>query len=467
VVTIGTFDRQTAHVIVEGLTIRNGRWGIDAQNTQDILISRNTINDVDYGVLNRRDNDLERNQTVCDNVITGRTGWPGTAIPSERGIDLRGSGNVVCHNQVQYFGDCISVQPFTGPSFGNDVYGNDVSYCVDDGIEVDYNQANVRVWRNRVMNARMGVSVQPIRGGPAYIFRNELFNLESNTIKLNNQPAGLYVVHNTGVKIGNGLGDGSEWKNAVFRNNVFLGSRYAFEFTTATDEGFRDFDFNAWGTSIGSAGPWFKWDNVRYERLDDLPAGVEDQGVEAGFDDLVSAGLPPSWDVAVPPGSRDLRPVAGAPMIDAGTDLPNLNDTAGLAGQPDMGAFEGGQVLPGYGPRHLETTTFIDVPATHGFFADIEWLAASGITRGCGEGRFCPGRAVTRGEMAAFLVRAMGYSDDGGGDLFVDDDGSIFEGDIDRLGTAGITRGCAVDRFCPEQSVTRGEMAAFLYRALG
>jgi hypothetical protein len=71
--------------------------------------------------------------------------------------------------------------------------------------------------------------------------------------------------------------------------------------------------------------------------------------------------------------------------------------------------------------------------------------------------------------MAAFLVRALGYTDDGGGDLFVDDDDSSFEGDIDRLGTAGVTRGCnppANTRFCPDDFVTRGQMAAFLFRVL-
>jgi hypothetical protein len=72
--------------------------------------------------------------------------------------------------------------------------------------------------------------------------------------------------------------------------------------------------------------------------------------------------------------------------------------------------------------------------------------------------------------MAAFLVRALGYTDDGGGNLFTDDDGSVFEGDIDRLGTAGVTRGCnppTNDRYCPDSAVTRGQMAAFLHRALG
>jgi len=44
--------------------------------------------------------------------------------------------------------------------------------------------------------------------------------------------------------------------------------------------------------------------------------------------------------------------------------------------------------------------------------------------------------------MAAFLVRALGCADDGGGDLFEDDDGNIFESAIDKLATAGVTRGC-------------------------
>ena len=107
------------------------------------------------------------------------------------------------------------------------------------------------------------------------------------------------------------------------------------------------------------------------------------------------------------------------------------------------------------------------------FEADIEKLAAAGITKGCNppaNDRFCPDAKVTREQMAAFLVRALGFTDNGGGDLFVDDDSSIFEADIDRLGTAGVTKGCnppTNDRFCPDNKVTRGQMAAFLHRALG
>lgn len=356
VVTIGRNDRVTQFIIVQGLTIENGRWGIDAQHTQDLLISDNIIRDVDYGIVNRRDRADESNQTVSDNIITGRTPWPGTGIPSERGIDLRGTGNVVRFNQVRFFGDCISVQPFTGPSYGNDIYGNDVSYCVDDGIEIDYNQANVRVWRNRVTNARMGVSVQPIRGGPAYIFRNELFNLESVPIKMHNYTTGFVVAHNTGVKNGNGHGDnGSMWRNAIFRNNLFLGTQYAFEFTTVADEGFRDFDYNGWGTTRaigGTSAPWFKWDNVRYDRIVDLPTGVEDNGIEVTMADLLAPTLPSSWNVAAPPGAASLELTAGSDAIDSGAALPNLNDGFAISDAPDLGAFEFGQPSPVYGPRN-------------------------------------------------------------------------------------------------------------------
>jgi hypothetical protein len=104
------------------------------------------------------------------------------------------------------------------------------------------------------------------------------------------------------------------------------------------------------------------------------------------------------------------------------------------------------------------------------FFDDIIWLADSGITKGCDGDSYCPANFVTRGQMAAFLVRALDYTDAGDGDLFVDDDDSEFEANIDKLATAGVTKGCnppVNDHFCPNENVTREQMAAFLVRALG
>ncbi|MDP3984778.1 MAG: S-layer homology domain-containing protein [Acidimicrobiia bacterium] len=101
----------------------------------------------------------------------------------------------------------------------------------------------------------------------------------------------------------------------------------------------------------------------------------------------------------------------------------------------------------------------------------IDAIAAAGITKGCNpptNNRFCPEAAVTRGEMAAFLTRA-GDPPSTSSDFFTDDSSSIFQADINRLAAAGITKGCnppTNNRFCPGDSVTRDQMAAFLARAL-
>jgi hypothetical protein len=119
-------------------------------------------------------------------------------------------------------------------------------------------------------------------------------------------------------------------------------------------------------------------------------------------------------------------------------------------------------------------------PADHDYFSDdednifesdINRLAAAGITRGCNPptgDRFCPSSPMTRGAMAAMLARAFEYPT-AGGNRFVDDDGHLFESDIQRIAAQGVTLGCnppANDRFCPDRSVTRGAMASFLARAL-
>ncbi|MDP9482364.1 MAG: S-layer homology domain-containing protein [Chloroflexota bacterium] len=99
------------------------------------------------------------------------------------------------------------------------------------------------------------------------------------------------------------------------------------------------------------------------------------------------------------------------------------------------------------------------------FVASIQWIYDEGITGGCSSTRYCPVSPVTRGQMAAFLVRAMGLPP-ATTDHFSDDDGQMFESSINALAEAGITGGCAPDRFCREGSVSRAQMAAFLVRAL-
>jgi hypothetical protein len=112
--------------------------------------------------------------------------------------------------------------------------------------------------------------------------------------------------------------------------------------------------------------------------------------------------------------------------------------------------------------------TFVDDDGNI-FEPDIEAIAAVGVTKGCNSQRtsFCPTSSVTRGQMAAFLVRALGLTAQDPGIDFTDDNSSIFENDIEKLATAGITKGCGnTNTFCPDRAVTRKEMAAFLVRAL-
>ena len=95
----------------------------------------------------------------------------------------------------------------------------------------------------------------------------------------------------------------------------------------------------------------------------------------------------------------------------------------------------------------------------------IEWILAEGITYGCAAERFCPNGLVTRGQMASFLARALDLPD-ATRDYFSDDNGTTHEASINRVRAAGITAGCGGTRYCPDGVVTRAQMASFLVRAL-
>ncbi len=116
------------------------------------------------------------------------------------------------------------------------------------------------------------------------------------------------------------------------------------------------------------------------------------------------------------------------------------------------------------------SAAFDDVGPANIFAADIAALADAGITFGCNppqNTQFCPGQGVERQQMAAFLVRALNLPS---GSAAFDDVGpaNIFAADIAALADAGITLGCNPPdntQFCPTEIVTRGQMAAFLVRA--
>jgi Subtilase family/S-layer homology domain len=98
------------------------------------------------------------------------------------------------------------------------------------------------------------------------------------------------------------------------------------------------------------------------------------------------------------------------------------------------------------------------------FEGSINRLTAAGLTGGCGGGKYCPGRAVRRGALATALATALRLPATGT-DFFTDDGNSPHEANINRIAAAGITSGCAAHRYCPDGTVTRELAAVFLRRA--
>jgi hypothetical protein len=108
------------------------------------------------------------------------------------------------------------------------------------------------------------------------------------------------------------------------------------------------------------------------------------------------------------------------------------------------------------------------------FGADwIEELSGLGITGGCGSGNYCPNDPVTRRQMAAFLLKTLSGSDHVppvAASAFSDvSEADSFEPWIMELYGLGVTGGCATSplRYCPDNPVTRGQMAAFLVKTFG
>lgn len=143
-----------------------------------------------------------------------------------------------------------------------------------------------------------------------------------------------------------------------------------------------------------------------------------------------------------------------------------------------------------YQLSNVKLSTFSDVPPTHWAYDYIEMIRKMGIVTGCqlddpdtpqNEAMYCPEAPVRRDEMAVMILRAMGVSPASvcTGSIFSDVNretvGDGFCRYIEAFSTCGITSGCQTDnpdtpqneaKYCPNNPVTREEMAVFIIRAL-
>ncbi|MGH9379138.1 MAG: S-layer homology domain-containing protein [Thermoanaerobaculia bacterium] len=155
----------------------------------------------------------------------------------------------------------------------------------------------------------------------------------------------------------------------------------------------------------------------------------------------------------------------------AGEYCPDGSNTRSQMAVFLLKAAEGADYTP---PACVEDEErFADVPFDSPFCSWIEELERRGVTAGCGGGNYCPGAAVSRAQMAVFLLKAF----EGGayappkclGEFSDVDCPSTFADWIEELAARGITSGCVADppAYCPASPVTRAQMAAFVSKTFG
>jgi len=345
----------THDVWFEDLTIENALHGVTIHDAARMVVRRCHIRKVDYGVNAARDTKgIAQDHFIADNLIEGPSTWPRTkGIEEARGIQITGEGHVICYNRIRGFADAID-------TFGSahcaaiDFHNNDLSELTDDGIELDYSERNTRCFCNRLTNVFQGISMQPVFGGPVYVFRNVMDNVAVEPFKLHNSPSGCLIFHNTCVKNGvpTVLWTSEPVRNSVSRNNLFVGTsgNYAFECTAPMRD--CDFDYDAF-----AGGPFrlfLRWNDKRYASLAEVHrrAPVFRHARELSAAGLFASGVLPPVNVAEPRSTTlDFRLAPKSAAVDAGAVLPGWND--GFHGKrPDLGAYEVTEPLPHYGPRN-------------------------------------------------------------------------------------------------------------------
>jgi hypothetical protein len=346
----------TRHVWLEGVTIRNARYLFVGNGGSDLVVRRSRFEMTRVGFEAITGGYEEsRGFFVTDNVFIGPSNWPRPPrIEPFNAISVSGAGHVIAWNYIHRVADGVHGTEH-GRLAASDIHNNDIELCTDDGIEADYGDANVRVFENRITNCYSGVSAQPIHGGPLYVFRNAMLNMEYSPVKLHNDTAGVLIFHNTSVRVGRPFlidPAGETVNDVVTRNNLFVGT--SGPALSSTGKMIRcDFDHDGYAWEVG---PFAQWNGRAYRTPEAARASRQlyrrDGALQVSAARLFAGGLRPPADfrTALPRATNDLRLAPGSSAVGRGVVLPNFSD--GFSGPaPSLGCCEPGKPLPHYGPR--------------------------------------------------------------------------------------------------------------------
>jgi hypothetical protein len=362
------------YVILRGFTLKGAQMdAIDLlQGARDVVIEKNDISgwgryrttgawdfgmDYDAGVRCERVLTLER-VTVQKNRIHdpryGANSWDSAHPAGPQGISFNycGGNHVIRWNEItssdyhHFYNDGIGGSDnytTTGfPNYDSDIYGNVVQGVMDDGLEIEGGDRNVRVWGNYLDQTGTGIASTVNSVGPLYVFRNiynrsrmrylssydaddrgPFFKSGTDTAVGNGR---RYVFHNTSLQpsdpsasFGLGAGGGTQGTgsnpltNTVSRNNIYNIWKPSWDSIDQRNGGFgNDLDYDLYNGSLNA------------------DAGAESHGVRSTPVYAAGNGAGMSGRYQLAPGSAGNG---------AGMRIANFND---LDAAPDMGAHQSG-----------------------------------------------------------------------------------------------------------------------------
>ncbi len=372
-----------SNVVLENLTLQASgadRMQMDASigitlgnNIERVTLRNVTIKGVDRGILSSSNS---KQILVYDCTLTGNNRWKEEFIKSkitwnDDGIRVPGMGNAVFNNTLSGFGDALAMHQGV-ENVGIHFYRNDIRMTGDDAFEADYGVRNITYYDNRTHNAMTHISVDPIYGGPLFVFRNIAINVGRGPYKLNSRNSGFFLYNNTVVRtrsfkhyakwgwLQHNNGPLVAWG---YRNNIliFYGGEKAFNMG-APGHNPVDFDHNGWYPDEG-----FSWPGGRnsFRTLDEAQYKIKPtqpvfgSSTQRHEDDLISEANPFSAKIKL--GNDYLQEITSyytpelsdkSKLRNAGGIIPGVTD--GFSGKaPDIGAIITGRPAPLRGDRNI------------------------------------------------------------------------------------------------------------------